>query len=69
MMGAVALALPVGTITALNPSASAAKAPPNPISCSKFVSTMTFGTPLSTPAVATSTKLANATVFVGGSFN
>jgi len=68
-MGVLALALPVGTIAALSPVASAKKAPPNPISCSNFGSTITFGTPLSTPGVATSAKLANATNVVGGSFN
>ena len=69
MMGALALALPVGTIAAFSPSALAKKPPPNPISCSNFGSTITFGTPLSTPGVATSAKLANATSIVGGSFN
>lgn len=69
MMGALALALPVGTIAAFSPSAVAVKPPPNPISCSNFGSTITFGTPLSTPGVATTAKVANATSVTGGSFN
>ena len=69
LMGVLALALPTGLMATLSTSAVAAKAPPNPISCNNFGSTITFGTPLSTPGVATSTKTANATVVSGGSFN
>ncbi len=69
LMGAFALALPVGTVAVFSSSAVAAKPPPNPISCTNFGSTITFGTPLSTPGVATSAKVANPTSVTGGSFN
>jgi len=69
LMGVFALALPLGTLAVFSPVASAKKAPPNPISCSHFGSTITFGTPLSTPGFATSAKLANATSVAGGSFD
>ncbi len=69
LMGVFALALPLGTLAAFSSAASAKKPPPNPITCTHFGSTITFGTPLSTPGVATSSKLANATTVAGGSFD
>jgi hypothetical protein len=66
-MGIFALALPVGTIAVLSPAA-VAKAVQNPISCSSFSGTVTFGTPLTTAGVPTTSKTAINTVISGGTF-
>jgi len=67
LMGAFALALPAGTLVVLSPAAFA-KAAPNPVTCTGFGGTVTFGTPLTTPGVATSSKAAVNTTITGSSF-
>lgn len=67
LLGALALALPVGLMAVTSPSA-VAKAPPNPISCSGFGGLVTFGTPLTVAGVPTSAKDAISTTVAGGSF-
>jgi hypothetical protein len=67
LMSAFAFALPVGTMAVLSPSAFA-KTVQNPISCTGFTGTVTFGTPLTTPGVATSAKKSNPTLITAGSF-
>jgi hypothetical protein len=67
VMGALALALPIGTIAGLSPSAFA-KVVQNPISCSGFTGTVTFGTPITTAGVRTSAKKSNSTLITAGSF-
>jgi hypothetical protein len=66
LMGVLAVALPLGTMTALSTAASAG-APQNPISCSGFSGTVVFGTPLTTAGVATASKTSNPTDVVGTS--
>ena len=44
-IGVVALALPMMTVAALTTSASAKKAPPNPITCTQLGGTVTFAPP------------------------
>ena len=65
LMGVLALALPAGTVLATQATASAKGAPGTPISCSSFSGTVTFGAPLTTAGVATSSKTAGATVVSG----
>lgn len=67
LMGVFALALPVGTMIVLSPVASA-KVVQNPIHCTAFSGTVTFGTALTTAGVPTSAKLANSTHVSGSSF-
>jgi hypothetical protein len=67
LMGVFALALPVGTLAAFSATASA-KSPPNPVTCSGFGGTVTFGTPISANGVATTSKTANPTTVSGGPF-
>lgn len=67
LMGVLALALPVGTMAALTTSAFA-KSVQNPVSCTGFGGTVTFGSPLSVAGVATSSKLGANTVITGGHF-
>ena len=69
IMGALALALPIGTIASLNAPAFAKKPPPNPISCTGFGAIVTFGNPISKSGVATSAKKANNTSIGASSFN
>ena len=45
LMGVLALALPMGTVAAFSPVATAG-APQNPISCTGFTGTVEFGTAL-----------------------
>lgn len=68
LMGALALALPVGTVVGLTTTASA-KTVQNPVSCSGFGGTVTFGTALSVAGVATSSKLGANTTITGGHFS
>jgi hypothetical protein len=67
-MGALAFALPIGTIAVFSPSAFA-KALPNPITCTNFGGTVTFGTPITKAGVPTASKLALNTTISGGVFN
>jgi hypothetical protein len=67
LMGVLALALPIGTVAGLSSVASAG-APQNPISCTGFTGTVTFGSPLSTAGIATTAKVGNPTLITGGSF-
>lgn len=67
VMGALALALPIGTMAVLIPTASA-KTVQNPVSCTGFAGKVTFGNEITTAGVATSAKLAAPTVISGGSF-
>jgi hypothetical protein len=64
LMGVLAFALPGGTIAALSPVASAAT-PQNPISCSGFSGTVTFGSPLTTAGTPTASKLSTPTTITG----
>jgi hypothetical protein len=68
LMGVFALALPLGTMAVLSPAALA-KALPNPISCTNFGGTVTFGTPITKAGVPTASKLALNTTISGGVFN
>jgi len=68
LMGVLALALPIGTVAGLSSVASAG-APQNPIACTGFTGTVTFGSPLSTAGIATTAKDGNPTLITGGSFN
>ena len=65
LMGVLALALPAGTVLATQAVASAKGAPGTPISCTGFSGTVTFGAPLTTAGVATSSKTAGATTVSG----
>jgi hypothetical protein len=67
LMGVLALALPVGSIAGLSSVATAAT-PQNPIACTGFSGTVTFGTSITTAGVATSAKLSNPTLITAGSF-
>jgi hypothetical protein len=67
LMGVFALALPTGLMAATQ-SAAFAKAVDNPISCSGFNATVTFGTQLSPSGVPTASKTGIATSITGGSF-
>ncbi len=66
LMGVLALALPMGTVAAFSPVATAG-APQNPISCTGFTGTVEFGTALTTAGVPTASKDGNATDVVGTS--
>jgi hypothetical protein len=68
LMGVLALALPAGLLAATTTAATAAAAP-NPIACSGFGGTVTFGTQLTQAGVATSAKDSIATAVSGGTFN
>jgi len=68
LMGVLALALPAGLMSTLSTSATAGKPPPNPINCTGFGGTVTFGTPLSVAGVATSAKDSLPTTVAAGSF-
>jgi len=70
LMGVLALALPAGLLAGLSTSASAGKAPPNPIACSGFGGTVTFGggAGLTQAGTATSAKVSAPTTVTGGSF-
>lgn len=70
LMGVLALALPAGTLAGLS-SAAVAGGAQNPITCTGVGGgggVVTFGTPLSTPGVATSSKTAVNTTISGSSF-
>ena len=67
LIGALAFALPAGSIAVLS-SAASAKTVQNPISCSGFSARVNFGSPITTAGVATSAKKANNTTITGGSF-
>lgn len=62
LMGVFALALPLGTMVVLSPTALAKKPPPNPIICDSFGATVTFQAPISKPGVATAAKIAAPTL-------
>ncbi|HEY5024535.1 MAG TPA: hypothetical protein VII76_06135 [Acidimicrobiales bacterium] len=68
LMGVLALALPAGLMATMSTTAVAAKAPPNPIACSGFGGTVTFGEGLSVAGTPTSAKVSNPTTVSGGSF-
>lgn len=70
LMGVLALALPTGLMATMSTSAVAGKAPPNPISCSGFGGTVTFGggAGLTLAGTATSAKDSAPTTVSGGSF-
>jgi len=68
LMGVFAFALPVGLVGAFS-STAFAKFTANPIDCSGFGGTVTFGTPISANGVATTQKDANPTTVAGGNFN
>ena len=67
LMGVLAVALPVGTLTALT-SAAQAKAVTNPVNCSGFSGTVTFATPISASGTLTTSSKSNPTAVSGGSF-
>jgi hypothetical protein len=67
LMGVFALALPMGTMVGLSPAAFA-KVVPNPVHCTGFSGTVTFGTPLATEGVLTTSKTAINTTITGSSF-
>jgi hypothetical protein len=67
LIGALAFALPAGSMVVLS-SAASAKTVQNPISCSGFSARVNLGTPITTAGVATSAKKANNTTITGGSF-
>jgi len=67
LMGVLALALPVGSVVGLS-SVASAKTVQNPIACTGFSGTVTFGSPLSTAGIATSAKVGNPTLITGGTF-
>lgn len=70
LMGVLALALPTGLMATMSTSAVAGKAPPNPITCSGFGGTVTFGggAGLTLAGTATSAKDSAPTTVSGGSF-
>jgi hypothetical protein len=68
LMGALALALPVGTITALS-SAAQAKQVVNPVTCAGFSGTVTFATPISASGTLTTVSKSNPTTVSAGTFN
>jgi len=70
LMGVLALALPTGLMATLSTSAVAGKAPPNPIACSGFGGTVTFGggAGLTQAGTATASKTSAPTTVSGGSF-
>jgi hypothetical protein len=67
LMGALALALPVGTIAAFSPTAFAKKVV-NPVMCTGFGGTVTFATPISAAGQLTTVKKSGPTLVSGGSF-
>jgi len=70
LMGVLALALPVGTVAGLSPSAFAG-APDAPISCTGFGGTVTFGggAGLTQAGTATSAKVSATTGITTGNFS
>jgi hypothetical protein len=68
LMGVLALALPVGTVLATQTVASAKKPPPNPVTCTGFGGTVTFGTPISKAGTPTAANKALPTSVAAGSF-
>jgi hypothetical protein len=72
LMGVFALALPVGTLAAFSPTASA-KSPQNEIICAGVGGggggVVTFGTPITASGVPTASKTGNPTTISGGNFN
>jgi len=69
IMGALALALPVGVLAATGAPAFAKKPPPNPVLCTGLSATVTFGLPLTVAGVTTTSKLGNATTLGSGTFS
>jgi hypothetical protein len=67
LMGVLALALPVGTITALT-SVAQAKAVTNPVTCTGFSGTVTFATPISASGQVTTSSKSGPVSVSGGSF-
>jgi hypothetical protein len=72
LMGVFALALPVGTLAAFSPTASA-KAAQNPIHCAGVGGggggVVTFGTPITASGTVTASKTGIPTSITGGNFN
>jgi len=68
LMGVLAVALPVGTLAAMQATAVAG-APQNPITCSGLNGTVTFPGPLTNEGIATSSKTGGSTTVVSGNFN
>lgn len=68
LIGVLALALPIGTVAGLSTAASA-KPVPNPVNCTGFNGTVTFGSPLTVSGVITTSKLGNPTTILTGAFN
>jgi hypothetical protein len=67
VIGALALALFVGTIAAFSQTASAHVG--SPISCSGLNGTITFGTPISKYGTPTTSRIANQTTITGAPFS
>lgn len=67
VIGALALALPVGTVGAFSQTASAHVG--TPISCSGLNGTITFGTPISKYGTPTTSRNANQTTITGAPFS
>jgi hypothetical protein len=68
LMGVLAIALPAGTLLATQTVALAKKPPPNPVSCTGFSGTVTFGTPISANGTPTHSAKSLATAVSGGTF-